>query len=306
MKILLLVHSSTGNTRLVARFAARHLEARGHQVLFVGLGPEPPPDPRGFDLVGMASPTMYFRPMVAVETWLERLPERPGERRPAFLLATCAGEPGAHFELQARQLARKGLRVVGAHWVPMPSNWPPHRVLSRKLAPALPLGRLLSSGPLRPLRVGWGFLWTEVTEPDARDRRELETFLDDLPERSRTVASAAPERPYRPWLPGAAYLGRTMGPREMRKATAVRIDPAACRRCGSCVRACPSGCLTRPDPAQPPVVGDGCTGCWACYNRCPHDAIAGWASPPGLGRYAGPTASARAVFGGAADARDRG
>jgi ferredoxin len=296
MKILLLVHSSTGNTRLVARFAARHLERQGHDVLFAGKGPEPPPDPRGFDLVGVASPTMYFRPMLAVESWLERLPDRPDEHRPAFLLATCAGEPGAHFELQARQLARKGLRTVDAHWVPMPSNWPPHRVLSRHLEPALPLGRLLSTGPLRPLRVGWGFLWTELTEPDARDRAELEAFLDRLPKHCRTAADTAPDRLYQPWLPGTGYVGRTIGPREMRKATQVRIDSAACRRCGACVRACPSGCLGKPEADRPPVVGDGCTGCWACYNRCPHGALAGWATPAGTGRYRGPSPATRALF----------
>jgi ferredoxin len=299
MRILLLWHSSTGNTRLVARFAARQLESRGHAVVLHELGRGAPPDPEGFDLVGVASPTMYFRPMFAVDAWLDRLPDRPAStHRPAFLLCTCAGEPGAHFELQARQLAQKGLAVLGAHWVPMPSNWPPHRVLSRKVEPGLPLGRLLIRGPLRPLRVGLGFVWTELTEPDARDRRELEGFLAAMPEAAsrRPWTPPAPEALYHGWLPGARLAGRRLTPREAKKSTQVRIDEARCQRCGACVRACPSGCLSWPEESQPPRMGRGCTGCWACYNHCPHEAIAGWASPPGLGRYPGPGAPTRTLF----------
>ncbi len=299
MRILLLWHSSTGNTRLVARFAARHLEGRGHAVALHELGRGAPPEPAGFELVLVATPTMYFRPMFQVEAWLEALPDRPAaQARPAFLLATCAGEPGAHFELQARQLARKGLAVLGAHWVPMPSNWPPHRVVSRAVEPGLPLGRLLTRGPLRPLRVGLGFVWTELTEPDARDRQELERFLDGALAAAQGAARAAPgpEALYHAWLPGARLAGRKLGPREARKSTRVRIDEVACQRCGLCVRACPSGCLSWPDESAPPQMGRGCTGCWACYNRCPHEAISGWGSPPGLGRYPGPSAATRALF----------
>ncbi|HOX42124.1 MAG TPA: 4Fe-4S binding protein [Myxococcota bacterium] len=299
MKILLLCHSSTGNTRLVARFAARHLARLGHEVAFHELGRGTPPDPVGFELIGVASPTMYFRPMFAVEAWIDGLAALPGATlRPAFLLCTCAGEPGAHFELQARQLRQKGLQVLGAHWVAMPSNWPPHRVLSRAVEPGLPLGRLLIRGPLRPLRVGLGFVWAELTEPDARDRRELEDFLAAMPAAAarRPWAPPAPEALYRAWLPGARLAGRKLGPREARKSTQVRIDPGICERCGTCVRACPSGCLTWPDESAPPRMGSGCTGCWACYNHCPHKAIAGWGSPPGLGRYPGPSAPTRALF----------
>ncbi len=294
MKILILSHSSSGNTSLVTRFAERRLARAGHEIMAVKL-PAAPPDPTPFDMVGVFSPTMYFRPMVAVEAWLERLPDRSEARIPAFLVATCAGEPGAHFELQAAQLARKGLRVFAAHWLPMPSNWPPHRVLSAKMEPALPLGRLLCRGPLRPLRVALGFLWTELTEPDERDRREFEEFLEMLP---KEAAAACPDvsRLYSAWLPGAKALGHRMTTREMRKATAVHIDPSPCKRCGSCAKACPSGTITWPEREQPPVMGAGCTGCWACYNACPHGAIAGWMSPPGKGRYPGPSRETCALF----------
>jgi MinD superfamily P-loop ATPase len=87
-----------------------------------------------------------------------------------------------------------------------------------------------------------------------------------------------------------------MTEREMSKATAVRIDETVCRRCGSCAKACPSGNIAWPDRERSPAIGKRCTGCWACYNACPHSAIRGWATPPGKGRYSGPSHSTKSLF----------
>jgi len=68
VKALILVHSTTGNTRLVARHAAGRLEAAGWEVTRHDIvkRPEPPPI-HDVDLLGVASPTMYFRTTIAIQ-----------------------------------------------------------------------------------------------------------------------------------------------------------------------------------------------------------------------------------------------
>jgi NAD-dependent dihydropyrimidine dehydrogenase PreA subunit len=53
------------------------------------------------------------------------------------------------------------------------------------------------------------------------------------------------------------------------------IDADECKSCGRCVAACPKKCLKISDrlnrrgvkPAE--YVGEGCTGCAACFYNCP-------------------------------------
>ena len=76
----------------------------------------------------------------------------------------------------------------------------------------------------------------------------------------------------------------------------VNIEDKGCRGCTLCVEVCPVSCITRSGDGAIPVVGDSCTGCWACFNQCPDGAISGWTVKRGLGRYHGPSRTARELF----------
>ena len=148
---------------------------------------------------------------------------------------------------------------------------------------------------LRPL---WALFWESATLPTASDRDGLGRFLERVDGQARAGnlgAAPDPGRLARSAEP-IAIMGERMEAHMMVKATRIRIDPAACSRCGTCVGLCPSGCLTRDADDAVPRVGDGCSGCWACYNHCPDRAIAGWMSPAGAACYTGPSASTRALF----------
>lgn len=51
--------------------------------------------------------------------------------------------------------------------------------------------------------------------------------------------------------------------------------PVICRQCKhpKCVGACPSGSLTVDSSGVVLVSNDKCTGCWACLQACPFNAI---------------------------------
>jgi len=297
MKTLILLHSVTGNTRLMTHYAASCVQAEGHACAVHDIVGRPKPPALGtVDLLGIACPTMYFRPTFAMEGYVARLPAAK-KPTPVFLLATAGGEPGAHFFLLAEQLAHKGYFVLGAHWVIFPESWPPHRALVRSLDKGAPFGgRLCRRYP--SLRPWLSIAWPEISAPAAGDRESLRRFLGEMLEKAggfRPEGTPAIRGLHRP-MPGFGALGRLVTREIAAQCTAPRLEAARCSRCGLCIRLCPAGCITRDDERALPVFGPGCTGCWACFQHCPERAVAGWKVGPGEGRYEGPGVELRALF----------
>lgn len=300
MKVLILLHSTTGNTKLVTRYARTVIEARGHSCSIHDVGRNPDTiDLEGVDLLGLSCPTMYFRPTYVMERVVARLPV--AERKmPAFLLATCGGDPGAHFQLLSEQLAHKETAVLGAHFVPMTNNWPIHRNVVSPFAPAEPvIEQLLKHRP--KARGSMAFLWPDIQGVSKKAPQALKTFVETMLNKADSGRSSdyvwAPEPSELPHGPAATSIaGRNLDVFKMRKSTNITIDRELCMRCGTCINICPSECLTRDDERSIPRVGDNCTGCWACFNHCPHGAIGGVAAPPGAPRYTGPTKAMRDIF----------
>jgi ferredoxin len=297
MHCTLLLHSTTGNTRLVARHAAAHLERTGHTCVVHDIVRQPePPSLEQTELLIVAAPTMYFRVTKAMEQFVARLPRPPGGPRPALLLATAAGEPGAHFELLARQLQERGWVTLGARWLMMPTNWPPHRHLARLASLAEPLAALVAR-VLPASRILLAVSWPDLGLPSDDAPERLARWLDRMVD----LVAAAPPTAADPaalhrGLPGMALLGRKMTVEMMRKGTDPRVIAERCARCGTCVAVCPSGCITRADAQAVPRVGEGCTGCWACFNHCPEGAIDAWLVPPGTSQYRAPDRALRRLF----------
>ncbi len=291
MNCTILLHSATGNTRLVARFASRRLVEAGHQCVLHDVVRDPePPDLAAVDLLGVASPTNYFGQSRVMEAFLDRLPPAGDEPKLAFLLGTCNGEPGAHFAAQAEQLERAGWLTLGARAVHFPDSWPPHRAAARPLSITAGVGRFLGAkiAPLRPLL---SLPYPDMEQPSHRTVTRVGRFLDRVARRAavkdflavRSPEDFAAERPA-----VMVRLGRSMTLEKIRATTDIRIDAQRCSRCGTCVALCPSGSLTRDSDDAVPRVGTTCVGCWACYQHCPENAISGWHAPAGKGRYNGP------------------
>lgn len=291
MKCTILLHSATGNTRLMARFASRRLSEAGHQCLLHDVVRDPePPDLSEVDLLGVAAPTNYFCQSQVMQRFLERLPPTVGEQRLAFLLGTCSGEPGAHFVVQAEQLQQRGWLTLGARAVTFPDSWPPHRALMRPLGFTASVGRALGA-KLTPLRSLLSLAYPDLHQPNHRTVSRLGRFIDRVSRRAavrdllaaRSPEDLAGERPS-----ALVRIGRSMTLDKIRRVTDIRIDASRCSRCGTCVELCPSGCLTRDSDQAVPRVGTSCVGCWSCYQSCPDQAISGWHAPADKGRYPGP------------------
>jgi Pyruvate/2-oxoacid:ferredoxin oxidoreductase delta subunit len=298
MKSIIFLHSSTGNTRVVARFAAAQLKRLGHDCSLVDITHHPePPNLDDVDLIGLACPSMYWRPTVVMERFIARMPETRSRPKPAFQLATASGDPGSHFALAAEQLAPKGWITLRAYFVPMVNNWPSHRALSERVPFAGPVAEIITEA--RPfLRSSLGWLWPDVGEPLLRHRDGLVAFMEDVARRAEARDFSAAKAPRDLWRGSRwmAAVGRVMTVKQMRQATGIQVDASRCTRCGTCVQVCPVDCMTRAKDDEVPHMGAGCTGCWACFNHCVDGALSGMGAPLGAGRYTGPSAQSRALF----------
>jgi len=304
MRILILLHSTTGNTRLMMRHACGEFRRRGHVAELVDVGrPDPVvPDPGDFDLLGVACPTMYFRGTLTMDRVLLNLP--PARRRlPAFLFATCGGEPGAQFDLHAEWLAAKGYPVVAALHCLAPSNFPHHRFLADHAGALTPAARRITAiaPTLRPLV---GLVSHAALEPTAADRDRLDAFCDrvlsEADRRSPEAGDPAPPPPVQSLhhtLPGVKALGFSMTRWKINQFTRFSVDPARCTSCGVCERLCPEKAVRLAPGDRLPVFGEGCVGCYTCYNHCPEGALRIAPLPTGAARYRGPSPQMRQLFG---------
>ncbi len=300
MKIAILLHSTTGNTKVVTRFAASCLEDAGHDVEVYDIVKHKNqvlPIFDDVDLLGVSCPTMYFRPTFAMERILARLAPIQGASRPAFLLATCMGEPGAHFAICAEQLRYKGWIAVDAKWVLAPSNWPTHFHAVEKTEHTTPIGTWLNH-LYRPGRPLWGSIWPYSLLPDEGDRRDLERWLEGMLEKVAEEPldrAPTPQQLHRSF-PGAGLSGRIFAREHVEKSIALSIDEATCTRCGTCSLICPLDAIEQVHADAVPRFIAGCTGCWACLNRCPEGAISALGTPLGVRQYSGPPRAMRELF----------
>lgn len=308
MRCLILLHSTTGNTRLVSRYARRFLQQRGVQcdLHVVGKGREAP-SLEGVDLLGIAFPVMYFQPTLAMTAAVEALaPSQTG--LPAFVLATAAGDPGAALHQMVEQLEGKGCLPLEAHWVICPSNWPLHLMPIEALERGPVVGRLhgLSERLLQPVWRRWpqlrpifGLGYKQAMVPEERDRRWLDQFLDLVLDRQREAGAGRPvPRPDLERHTHSVFIraGEATPVAKAASLIGLSCDPALCTACGLCSSVCPAGCVT-PGPEGVPTFGPGCTGCYACYNACDQGALSAISTPHGAGRYPGPPRQMRQLFG---------
>ncbi len=304
MKITIICHSSTGNTRLCAETMAAELGRLGHDCVTIdvrrlGRG-EMPGDLKTADLVGVATPTYFFRPPVNLTEYLQSIP--PLEPKPGFVLNTCSAVRSNTVKTIAKLLQRRNVFMIGK--------------LTIHAEEAYPLFR-------------FGFFKYNEGKPHERDLEKVRRFARRIGERAKKIQSDESERRRalrkRLYvnLPTPFHLIALVSTRknQLRAMLRKKVIADRCTSCGVCVEACPTHSITlvpftRDEvEASPGVVieereryernlaeetltlpkfADTCMACYACYNLCPEDAII-TSLCRGRPRYRGPKLSPEGV-----------
>lgn len=245
MRSALVVYFSQGGTNgRVAGVIGHSLEGAGFRVELWNLRDGPPPDPRDHDLLGIGTPTYYYRAPFNVTDWVDALPALPG--LPAFVFVVHGAYRGSTGNSVRGALARKGAREVGFFHCRgedfflgyLKEGW----LLSPDHPTSAELERARSFGQGVAARVAGAPYEPPDDDPDVGPLYRLERFLAN-----RTLVRQFYSRLFR-------VVGR-------------------CRAgCDLCVRKCPVGNIRRTDDGRL-AWGRDCLLCLSCEMNCPEDAI---------------------------------
>ena len=262
MRGIICYYSSTGNTRLACRYIARRIEEVKLDLFDVTKGKAV--ELEGYDVVGFATFTDFWGPPYLFKTFVEGLPQQSG--KPAFVFNTYGNRSGRTLKTMESIVSARGFQVIAGHSLHTPESYPP--MIAR----------------------GKG----NEHAPTEEEKLLFEEFVADLRQLLGSLEGKGTFRGNRirvgllnsvlPTLP------RTMARRDMGEKY---VDELVCTECGVCEKMCPYEAI-RLDP-KPVFNLDECYGCWACYNRCPEQAIY-TRKYRGVGHYPKPLARLKEAF----------
>jgi len=255
-RALIVFFSQTGTTARVADAIAAGLRAVGCHVDLCRLG-DGPPDPAGYDLLGIGLPTYYYRPPFNVTDYVSGLPRLEGIAFLTFVLhGTYRGDAGNAIR---SALAAKGAREVGYFACRGADMYVGYLKEGYLFSPDHPTPDELAAAGAFGGEVAARLSGEPYTRP-RNDRRPSMVYRLE-----RLLANR--------WLASNVYS----------RLFAVRHD--LCTSCGLCIRLCPTGNLREGEEGRP-IWGRDCLLCLTCELRCPADAITSPSSWPLLRPFA--------------------
>jgi flavodoxin/Pyruvate/2-oxoacid:ferredoxin oxidoreductase delta subunit len=110
-KVLIVYFSQMGANKRIAEAISTGLREAGYQVTLWNLKDGLPPAPRDHDVLGIGSPTYYYRPPFNVIDYVNSLPDLVG--LPAFVFVVHGTYRGNTGNIIRRALSLKGIKEVG-------------------------------------------------------------------------------------------------------------------------------------------------------------------------------------------------
>lgn len=250
-KGLIVYFSQGGTNERIAEAIGAGLRNSGYSIDLWNLKDGDPPDPVDFDLLGMGSPTYYYRPPFNVMNYLNSLPNLAG--LPVFVFVvhgTYRGDTGNRIR---QTLTTIGAKEVGYFYC---------------------YGEGYFLGYLKQ-----GYLFS-ADHPTAKEIARAETFGQKIADR---LAGEPYDRPKDdPVLPFMYRLERFLTNRVFVKhiySRLFKVNERCSFECDICVKQCPMGNITRGKDGQI-EWGQNCLLCLSCEMKCPEEAIkspASWA-----------------------------
>ncbi|MFO7962573.1 MAG: EFR1 family ferrodoxin [Desulfobacterales bacterium] len=271
MKTLIICFSQTGNTQTIAESIQAGITRSGHACRIVSIKDASQADIDDCDLIGIGTPTFYYREPLNVTRFIEAL--EPSAGKPCFLFCTHGSIIGNTFAHMQRGLARKGYTVVDA--------WDTYADSSLQFYPEV----MHTAG-----------------HPDDRELAAAERFGESIFEKSRAVLDGRADPPPEPPLDTESWWAKDsqmLTPTYLRQIFPVfEIDLERCTRCGQCEENCPVDAIDV-DADPPEIQKEGCIFCLYCEKQCPEGAVlADWTTVaemirPNLRKYVGALREAR-------------
>ena len=243
-RCLLVYYSQGGSTGRIAEAVAKGLRAEGHTVDLHNLKDGPAPKPGNYDLLGVGTPTYFFRPPFLVTEHLNTLSDLAG--KPFFIFTISSVNLGDTGNIIRRVLEQKGGKETGY---------------------AQYHGANYFIGYLRQ-----GYLFSPGhPKPDAF--AQAEQFGHEVAAYLGGKEYRKPERdaPTHVVYRIERFLTNRLFARQI-FSRLFHVDRKKCTACGLCMRTCPTRNV-REDKEGRPAWGRNCILCFSCESKCPTDAI---------------------------------
>jgi ferredoxin len=255
MKGIVCYYSATGNTKLAIQHIIKKLSIPFD---LCNIARDPVPNFAQYDIAGFACPVDWLAEPYLMRKFLSELPTVNGT--PAFVFTTFGGLPGRTLPNLKKAASLKGFKVIAAHGLHTPDNYPP----------------VLYSGRHK----NYGM-------PDDREMEALTDFINELETAIEDIGKGRPVKEAKVKTNLLGAIAGNMSRERSKKAQGPKfVDEKLCTKCGKCEKGCPYKAI-KLDP-YPKFDESLCYGCWACFNRCPEKAIY-TKKYRGKGQYPGPT-----------------
>ena len=239
MKGIICYYSATGNTKLACLHIVNHVKGVSFELF--NIAKDDDLNLELYDIVGFAAPTDFMGPPFLVKMFIDRIPVQ--NDKPAFIINTYGFYSGKTLVTFKDWINEKGFKVIAAHSLQTPENYPPMIVKGMKSEHA---------PGLKALNKFTDFIL------------ELNNFfnsehIDELAEIKLSIGIMNSLSPVYPRTKARVDMGNKY------------VDDSLCSECGTCKTECPYGAIEL-NP-KPVFNMDKCYGCWSCFNHCPNKAI---------------------------------
>jgi flavodoxin/NAD-dependent dihydropyrimidine dehydrogenase PreA subunit len=241
---LIVYFSQMGSTAEVANSLSDDLREQGWSIDMVNLAEDSSPMVEDYDVLGIGTPTFFFRPPALVTEFVDEIP--PLEGRPFFVFALYSLHVGDTGNDIRERLAEKGGSDIGYLKIRGTNHFPGYTRKGILFCPENP-----TEAELDIVSEFASSLFGRYQD-DGLPVQEL----DPKPPRMYRLERVASRR----WLTNN-LLSRTFS-----------VDEEACISCGKCVSVCPTENIHLHDSGIP-KWGHDCILCLSCEITCPEDAI---------------------------------
>ncbi|MHA1619314.1 MAG: EFR1 family ferrodoxin [Promethearchaeota archaeon] len=240
---LLVYYTLGGTTERIADKISIGLEAVGYKVDKFNLKDGSVTSIENYDLLGIGTPSYYFREPFIITDYLKSLPKLDIPYFTFILYASIIGDAGNRIR---KRLNKKGGRDVGFFKCNGKNNFYAY----------------IKRGAI-----------TYPSHPNAEDFEQAENF-------GKNIKSNIENDSYQPEdfdkKPGFIYRFERFTTQQWMVQKMYyrffKVNKSKCTKCGICVKSCPTNAISM-ENEEIPKFGKECIGCFNCVLKCPEDAI---------------------------------
>lgn len=238
----MIYYSNTGNTKL----ACEYLKSKIRNIKFdlVHLFESENIDIIEYDVIGFAFFADAWQPSKIFIQYVEKMKNLEGKY--AFSLNTYGCISGKSAKTMCNLLEEKNMKLLGAHSLHTPENYPPMIV------------------------AGYGY----ENSPNEKEKSAFDSFIEKLDEKFAKIYKGEiveKEKVKIGLLNQLLPSNPDIFTRSKTGEYLLEVDEEKCIKCGICERVCQVHAISI---AETVIINkELCQKCWSCYNHCPQKAL---------------------------------